>query len=194
MLRKMLCIIFSFVLCFLLIIPSYAEDEEETYMEGENCVTAYIKSEYSGQGRCYTTEDFNMPYIDDIKTFLCESRIPQLKNDIVFIYLHEPVEENVEKALKELEDNELVEETEKGCFDVRIIEISSGDIDGDCKVTAADARQLIRIAVGFDEFPDNIAMFCCDMDHDGAITAEDARLAMRTAVGLELVSRFEYFL
>lgn len=192
--KKALCIILSFVFCFLLIVPSFAEDEEEKYMEGENCVTAYIKSEYSGQGRCYTTEDFNMPYIDDIKTFICESRIPQIKNDIVFIYLQEPIEENVEKALKELEDNELVEETEKGCFDVRIIEIPTGDIDGDNKVTAADARQLIRIAVGIDEFPENIAMFCCDMDHDGEITPEDARLAMRTAVGLEYTSSIEFFL
>lgn len=56
-----------------------------------------------------------------------------------------------------------------------------GDVDGDGKVTAADARLILRASVGLEEVDTDVA----DMDGDGKVTAADARLALRESVGLE---------
>ena len=59
-----------------------------------------------------------------------------------------------------------------------------GDIDGDGKITASDARTALRAAVGLEE----LAAFeqaLADADLDEKITASDARLILRAAVGLE---------
>ena len=54
-----------------------------------------------------------------------------------------------------------------------------GDADGDGKVTAADARLILRAAVGLEE----VAVEVADIDGDGAITSADAREALRLATG-----------
>ena len=59
-----------------------------------------------------------------------------------------------------------------------------GDLDGDGKVTAADARLALRAAVGL-EILNEEQIKAADMDGDGGITAADARLILRTAVGLD---------
>ena len=59
-----------------------------------------------------------------------------------------------------------------------------GDIDGDKEITAADARSVLRFAVGL-EFPTRLMTIAADVDNDEAITAADARLILRFAVGLE---------
>ena len=62
--------------------------------------------------------------------------------------------------------------------------VYSGDADGDGEVTAADARAILRAAVGLEDVPAQAFMYA-DYDNDGDLTAEDARLALRAAVGLE---------
>ena len=59
-----------------------------------------------------------------------------------------------------------------------------GDVDGDGKVTASDARLALRAAVGLETF-DAETTDVADADRDGKITASDARLILRAAVGLE---------
>lgn len=60
----------------------------------------------------------------------------------------------------------------------------SGDIDFDGKVTASDARTILRSSVGLDDI--KIAAFpYADTDFNGVITAADARTVLRTSVGLE---------
>ena len=59
-----------------------------------------------------------------------------------------------------------------------------GDLDGDCEVTAADARLALRYAVGLEQMNADIAAIG-DMDGDGKLTAADAREILRKAVGLE---------
>ena len=59
-----------------------------------------------------------------------------------------------------------------------------GDVDGDGKVTATDARLVLRAAVGL-ELLTGDAFKKADMDKDGKITAADARLILRKAIGLE---------
>ena len=62
--------------------------------------------------------------------------------------------------------------------------VDLGDVDGDGKVTAADARLVLRRAallVTFTVEQDWLA----DVDDDGAVTARDARIILRVAAGLE---------
>ena len=68
-----------------------------------------------------------------------------------------------------------------------------GDVEGgDSEVTVADARTILRIAVGLD-VPDAQTAALADMDLDGEISVSDARLALRAAVGLERVDGNAYF-
>lgn len=62
-----------------------------------------------------------------------------------------------------------------------------GDADGDGKVTAADARLVLRASVGL-HTPDILRRLLYDADTDGSITAADARLVLRASVGLENLS------
>ena len=60
-----------------------------------------------------------------------------------------------------------------------------GDPDGDGTVTAADARFVLRSAVGLESCTPGTAEFlCADVDGSGGLTAEDARCVLRAAVGL----------
>lgn len=59
-----------------------------------------------------------------------------------------------------------------------------GDIDGDGKFTADDARSVLRFAVRL-EAPTTLQRSNADLDGDGKITASDARTVLRMAVKLE---------
>lgn len=67
-----------------------------------------------------------------------------------------------------------------------------GDLDGDGKFTAGEARQILRAALSLDTLePGQYAL--ADIDMDGKITASDARLSLRFSVGLESVAiRHDY--
>ena len=58
-----------------------------------------------------------------------------------------------------------------------------GNVDGDNRVTAGDARAALRLAVELDE-ADAYTKVAADFDWDGSITAADARAILRVAVGL----------
>ena len=65
-----------------------------------------------------------------------------------------------------------------------------GDVNGDGKVTAADARLALRRAVGLETYKSGSREFlACDADSNGKITAADARKILRAAVGLEKLYR-----
>lgn len=59
--------------------------------------------------------------------------------------------------------------------------VIKGDADGDGKITATDARLILRAAVGLED----VAIERGDLDGDGKITAADAREALRAATGME---------
>lgn len=60
--------------------------------------------------------------------------------------------------------------------------VIKGDVDGDGKVTASDARLILRAAVGLEE----IDTAKGDIDGDGVITSSDSREALRIATGQEV--------
>lgn len=59
-----------------------------------------------------------------------------------------------------------------------------GDIDGDGKVTSADARLAMRASVNLETLTDEQKKNA-DVDGDGKVTSADARTIMRKSVGLE---------
>lgn len=70
------------------------------------------------------------------------------------------------------------------CGFVSPVKATPGDVDGDKKITASDARIALRNAVGLENL-DDAAAKNADVDKDGKITAGDARLILRASVGLE---------
>lgn len=65
--------------------------------------------------------------------------------------------------------------------------VPNGKLTPGAAVTAADARQILRAAVGLETLSDRDAE-SADLDLDGKVTAADARTALRAAVGLEILS------
>lgn len=55
-----------------------------------------------------------------------------------------------------------------------------GDVNGDGKISAVDAREILRTSVGLDNADVDVA----DVNGDGKVTAADARLTLRESVGL----------
>ena len=65
-------------------------------------------------------------------------------------------------------------------------DVLPGDVDGDGKVSSADARLALRMSVKLDPCEEGTAAFiAADANRDNAVTPEDARLILRAAVGLE---------
>ena len=63
--------------------------------------------------------------------------------------------------------------------------ILPGDVDKDGKVTAGDARLVLRACVSLNLLEDAPEKLAADVDFDGRITVEDARWLLRTTVGYE---------
>lgn len=61
---------------------------------------------------------------------------------------------------------------------------SKGDVNGDGKIHAADARTVLRASVGLTTLA-GMTLFAGDADRNEKITANDARLILRASVGLE---------
>ncbi len=59
--------------------------------------------------------------------------------------------------------------------------VIKGDADGDGKITASDARLILRAAVGLEEIDTESG----DLDGDGEVTSSDAREALKKATGQE---------
>ena len=59
-----------------------------------------------------------------------------------------------------------------------------GDMDGDKKVSSADARLVLRQSVGLENYPAE-ARARCDIDKDNKVSSSDARLVLRCAILLD---------
>ena len=60
----------------------------------------------------------------------------------------------------------------------------AGDVNGDGKVTTADAREALRAAVGLENLTD-AQKKKADADGDGKVSTSDARELLRKATGLD---------
>ncbi len=68
--------------------------------------------------------------------------------------------------------------------------VLKGDVSGNGKVEAGDARLALRCSVGLEQLT-TLQMKVADMDSNGKLTAADARIILRTSVGLEELSYME---
>ena len=67
-----------------------------------------------------------------------------------------------------------------------------GDVDGDGKISSADARLALRRSVKLENYPEGSAQYlACDADGDGKVSSADARLILRASVGLEDASQWK---
>lgn len=68
---------------------------------------------------------------------------------------------------------------------VQLLIIVRGDVDCDGKISANDARNILRAAVGLEDFSENEAVYtAANVDGDEKISSSDAREVLRAAVGL----------
>lgn len=67
-----------------------------------------------------------------------------------------------------------------------------GDVNLNGKISAADARLVLRIAARLDDYPDadDVVFVNADVNGDGVITAADARIILRVSAGLNSFSDF----
>ena len=66
-----------------------------------------------------------------------------------------------------------------------------GDVTGDSRITASDARKALRAAVSLETLQGSAAN-AADITMDNTVTAADARLLLRVAVGLEITDGKAY--
>ncbi len=59
-----------------------------------------------------------------------------------------------------------------------------GDINADGKISASDARQILRFSAKLDDWTDDIFLYA-DVNSDNKITAKDARMVLRASAKLE---------
>ena len=73
------------------------------------------------------------------------------------------------------------------CFLLSLIPVSSasvrGDVDSDGKITATDARIILRAGIGLEKLSDE-QKTNADADYNGKITATDARKILRLSIGI----------
>ena len=67
-----------------------------------------------------------------------------------------------------------------------------GDVNCDGRVSAEDARQILRFSVWLDAPGSYLAEVLADVDCSGSVTAADARLALRASVGLTPKNDYTY--
>ena len=79
-------------------------------------------------------------------------------------------------------------------FGVVLTPHKKGDVDGDGKLTSADARLALRASVGLTEkgdvTPGSAGYLAADVNGDGKVGSDDARLILRASVGLEDAGKF----
>ena len=61
-----------------------------------------------------------------------------------------------------------------------------GDVDGDGKISAADARLALRTSVGLEKYSEDSCYYkAANVESKDKLSAADARLILRASVGLE---------
>ncbi len=114
----------------------------------------------------------------------------------VAVWLKDPSEENIASLTDKLMKLDFVREVfrrpyvtveqpyyQTGYLPEPVDDTPIGDADADNVVTVADARLILRAAVGLEQ-KDYSRLTIFDVDNDGDVGAADARLALRMAIGM----------
>ncbi len=170
------------------------------YFWRNDYVIVTIKKGYKRVGGVYYPSEFSAELVNKIipRSFVKEGKEDHpiynadYYRDIIMLFLKEPSEENCLLLIELLKENPIVENAQR-VFSTNAVypAISNspgfstkvGDADCDYKITAADARMILRFSVGLDEHIEQHWMQF-DVDFNNKITAADARIILRYSVGL----------
>ncbi len=142
----------------------------------------FVKEEYCD---CIneTIKTIDSKYISEVRELTNPEDYSEPYTPMLLVFVNEDVD-SFEKAQKYFQDKEYFLEIR---YDVYVgaedFELS-GDVDKDGYITAADARFILRCAVGLEEYKDDVLKII-DIDNDNFVTASDARAVLRLAVGLD---------
>ncbi len=181
--KRLLSLIFAVVMVFSLTVISASAYEDYSYGH----FMAVIKPEFSFDlERIVSTLDFyNVSTIDIISE-------PSASEGVLVIWLTTDTEEGFNDAYEHFGKEECVDRLIKSalCGDTddpteeETADLAPFDTDGDGKVTASDARLVLRAAVGLETFTENQKR-ALGLEKDDAVSAADARKVLRISVGLE---------
>lgn len=199
--KKIIALIMSVVLCFSLTVPAFAEEDAAAGFDLESILSSEILQELlSSDGMVDLTsiiidlvvtmnpeniQAMGQEKMQQLVASLVESvsdYISLLTGNMDLVFTYDPV-----KIFGNLFDLDTESLTTKNPEDTTAhpdeMVISTGDVDGDGRVTAADARLILRRSarlVTFTMEQDALA----DIDKDGKVTATDARIVLRYCAGL----------
>lgn len=198
--KKIIALIMSIVLCVSLAVPAVAAEEDAGGFDIESILNSDIMQEILGSDGMV---DLTTMLLDLITTMnpeniqaMGQEKMQQLvaslvesisdyislllgNKDLVFTY--DPLK--VFGNLFDLDTDSLTTQPPAENHPDEMI-IGPGDVDGDGRVTAADARLILRRAAKIIKFTmeqDALA----DVNKDGEVTAMDARIVLRVSAGLE---------
>lgn len=199
--KKIIALIMSIVLCVSLAVPAFAEEDAAAGFD----ITSLLNSEIvqqllSSDGIIDLTamimnlmdtmnpeniQAMGKEKMEQLIASLIESvsdYISLLTGNMDLVFTYDPV-----KVFGNLFDLDTESLTTKNPEDTTAhpdeMVIGMGDVDGDGRVTAADARQILRRAaqlITFTMEQDALA----NVDNDSNVTAADARIVLRYSAGL----------
>ena len=116
---------------------------------------------------------------------------------LFYIFVRYPVEKNGPTVLQAVKEKPYIALAQ---FEALALSASAeqegtyfyGDVNCDGRVSADDARQILRFSVNLDTPGSYLVEVLADIDCSGSVTAADARLALRTAVGLNPKNEYTY--
>ncbi len=199
--KKIIALVMSIVLCFSLAVPAFAEEEDAGFDINSILSSEIVQGLLSSDG----VVDLTGIILELVATMnpeniqaMGQEKMQQLVGSLVesvsdyisllvgnkdLVFTYDPL-----KVFGNLFDLDTDSLTTKNPEDTTQhpdeMVIGKGDVDGDGKVTAADARLILRRAAKLIKFTmeqDALA----DVDDDGKITAADARKVLRVAAQLE---------
>ena len=196
----LLTVLFFCVCSFSVVV--YAETESNSVMTTQT--KAYqikINLTFLEYGQEITPELFGVQglkiaEIIKIKGYNDDTGINELTGYFVIVEI--PVNENIDEIISSILSFSFVEEVDEYCvpgdFELNIdidtvnpenrINSVFGDVDSDYKITAADARYVLRVAAKLEKV-NEINLGIADIDGDKRITSADARKILRVCANLE---------
>lgn len=116
---------------------------------------------------------------------------------LFYIFVRYPVEKNGPTVLQAVKEKPYIalaqfEALALSAFAEQEGTYFYGDVNCDGRVSADDARQILRFSVSLDAPGSYLVEVLADIDCSGSVTAADARLALRTAVGLNPKNEYTY--
>ncbi len=205
MTKKIIAILMSLILAFSLLVTVHAEEEEEAggfelnfsdimssdimqqIMMNENVIditniVIELVAKYNPDSLKQMGEEEAKKFIQSMVDTV-GGTITQMFGNLDLIIVYDPL-----KVMGNLFDLDTENLTTKNPEDTTKhpdeLELPLGDADGDGKISAADARLVLRRAARIITFTAEQDIRA-DVDKDGKVTANDARILLRVSAGLE---------